>query len=426
MREEGPVTNKLLKQARRHKGWTQGELAEKLGTNFETISRWERGTITPSLYYQKKLADVLEKTVEELGLSPEPNEEISQSDVPGVFLVASYPDSEYDDLFAQLKVELQVRDIPFTSTHLFRKIERVKKRQMFQEMIRVSLVVIVLISPYTRTSRHVREALQIAKNYKRSIYTMWITGECWPQCLPTGHEDLVCMYDIREGYDIKKIIADLEEGWLTPQTICTPAVSSSPDLPAPHTPSDDLNASDDRKRMLRRLGRTYRTLLDASLRGITWMELGLSEHPNAVRNATTLLHQLPSHTERTFPAGTSILSVYDQAEEELLILGAPGAGKSILLLKLACDLIARADVYETALLPVIVPLTSWATSQEKVADWLVEQLDRIYGVTCELGCQWVEQGQLLPLLDGLDEMEEAARPLCIAAIHAYHVEHITP
>src|SRR5262249_50782693 len=40
--------------------------------------------------------------------------------------------------------------------------------------------------------------------------------------------------------------------------------------------------------------------------------------------------------------------------------------------------------------------------------------------------QWVEQERVLPLLDGLDEMNEAARPACIAAINAYHREHLTP
>jgi hypothetical protein len=38
----------------------------------------------------------------------------------------------------------------------------------------------------------------------------------------------------------------------------------------------------------------------------------------------------------------------------------------------------------------------------------------------------VQEEQLLPLLDGLDEVEEAARPACIAAINAYHHAHPGP
>lgn len=33
---------------------------------------------------------------------------------------------------------------------------------------------------------------------------------------------------------------------------------------------------------------------------------------------------------------------------------------------------------------------------------------------------------MFPLLDGLDEMEEDARPDCIAAINTYHREHLRP
>jgi hypothetical protein len=60
--------------------------------------------------------------------------------------------------------------------------------------------------------------------------------------------------------------------------------------------------------------------LDGSLQGIAWMELGLAEQPNAVRNATHLLQRLPDQSERILPAGTSILNAYDQSEEALLIL----------------------------------------------------------------------------------------------------------
>ena len=49
-------------------GLTQAELAEKVGTTFETVSRWERGIKTPSAYYRRKLCEVFGKTPEELGL----------------------------------------------------------------------------------------------------------------------------------------------------------------------------------------------------------------------------------------------------------------------------------------------------------------------------------------------------------------------
>src|SRR5213078_1131578 len=42
-------------------------------------------------------------------------------------------------------------------------------------------------------------------------------------------------------------------------------------------------------RILRQLGRTYRELMDQSLQGAAWLELGLIYKPDAVQNATNLL-----------------------------------------------------------------------------------------------------------------------------------------
>ena len=150
-----------------------------------------------------------------------------------------------------------------------------------------------------------------------------------------------------------------DEGWFnTVQAVCRrfnrailPSLSQRP---------LDKRATTDRERMLRLLHRTYQASLDGSLQGIAWMELGLAEHPDAVRNATHLLQRLPDRTEHMLPAGTSILSAYDQAGEQLLVLGAPGAGKSTLLLDLAQCLIERTEADVTHPLPMIVPLSSWA------------------------------------------------------------------
>src|SRR5262249_3644536 len=54
----------------------------------------------------------------------------------------------------------------------------------------------------------------------------------------------------------------------------------------------------------------------------------------------------------------------------------------------------------------------------------VEQLaSPLYLVPHKQSEQWVKEEQILPLLDGLDEMDETARPACIAAINAYRSEH---
>ncbi len=186
------------------------------------------------------------------------------------------------------------------------------------------------------------------------------------------------------------------------------------------------HADRDWERMLRRLRRSYKELLDQSLHGMAWVEPGLSTKPEAVSNVTNLLFRLPHGKERLLAPGTSVLDAYDEAEEELLILGAPGAGKSTLLLDLAQQLVDRAIADPGHPLPVILRLSSWAVRRSSLEDWMVEQFSSTYDVPRILSERWVKLGLLLPLLDGLDEMEEAARPACIAVINRYHRTHVTP
>src|SRR5689334_16679028 len=62
--------NTRLRDAREACGWSQKELAEKIGTIDVNVSRWENGTTFPSAYYRKLLCDIFGKTLTELGLVP--------------------------------------------------------------------------------------------------------------------------------------------------------------------------------------------------------------------------------------------------------------------------------------------------------------------------------------------------------------------
>jgi transcriptional regulator with XRE-family HTH domain len=62
---------------RKGTGWTQGELAERVGVETETISRFERGATIPSLVTLQKLAVALNTTMADLigEGSPMPNDQ---------------------------------------------------------------------------------------------------------------------------------------------------------------------------------------------------------------------------------------------------------------------------------------------------------------------------------------------------------------
>lgn len=66
-----------LAAVRKHIGSTQGELAERIGVEGETISRFERGATLPSLVTLQKLAVALNTTMADLigEGSPMPNDQ---------------------------------------------------------------------------------------------------------------------------------------------------------------------------------------------------------------------------------------------------------------------------------------------------------------------------------------------------------------
>jgi eukaryotic-like serine/threonine-protein kinase len=112
--------------------------------------------------------------------------------------------------------------------------------------------------------------------------------------------------------------------------------------------------------------------------------------------------------------------VFRDVNGKLLILGAPGSGKTILLLQLAEALLKEAVKDENKPIPVVLNLSSWAVKREKLENWIVEELQRSgYGVPKKLAQQLVGTDKLIFLLDGLDEVAEQQRNDCVAAINAF-------
>ncbi len=62
------MSNQQLKIEREQRGWSQARVAEQIGTDPGTISRWERGASSPSPFFRERLSQLYGKTVRELGL----------------------------------------------------------------------------------------------------------------------------------------------------------------------------------------------------------------------------------------------------------------------------------------------------------------------------------------------------------------------
>src|SRR5215472_8593881 len=62
--------NRQLRAARKERGWTQQQVADRIGAPLSlNVSRWENGTAFPSAYYLERLSQLFGKSLRELGLS---------------------------------------------------------------------------------------------------------------------------------------------------------------------------------------------------------------------------------------------------------------------------------------------------------------------------------------------------------------------
>lgn len=180
----------------------------------------------------------------------------------------------------------------------------------------------------------------------------------------------------------------------------------------------------DRVWLLRRVRSFWITgVLEQSSPWTGSIALGLQERFDAVANPWQSVLHVPEVAPRLLPAGTRVTQVYDKAEGELLILGAPGSGKTMLLLELARDLLDRAGRDDRHPLPVIFNLSSWAIKRQPLMDWLIEELNSKYQVPRKRARAMVQASQILPLLDGLDEVAPQGRTSCTEVINEYRKEH---
>jgi len=74
-------------------------------------------------------------------------------------------------------------------------------------------------------------------------------------------------------------------------------------------------------------------------------------------------------------------------------------------------------------MPIVVPLSSWAERRKELADWLVDEMSRLYGVDCHMARAWVTDRRVVPMLDGLDSVSPDHRSACVAAINHYRNAH---
>ena len=104
------------------------------------------------------------------------------------------------------------------------------------------------------------------------------------------------------------------------------------------------------------------------------------------------------------------------ALDRCIIVAGPGYGKSALLGAIAARLV------RTPYVPILVPLASFATSEVSVLEFLTNNVNR----ELEIRVEWsrlAEQGLVVLLFDGLDEIPTARRQVVLGRIARFSARH---
>lgn len=164
--------------------------------------------------------------------------------------------------------------------------------------------------------------------------------------------------------------------------------------------------------------------LKPSLYADAAIDLELKKRSDAVLPPFTEIEVLPVELDESFEE-LQQTDIYNQIGygKTLLILGEPGSGKTIALLQLAQRLVERTEKDLSQPIPVVFNLSSWGKKRQTIEEWLIEELREKYQVPKKSSQRWIRQGELVLLLDGLDEVQAKHRNNCVRALNQFITTH---
>src|ERR1043166_683215 len=160
-------------------------------------------------------------------------------------------------------------------------------------------------------------------------------------------------------------------------------------------------------------------VLENSVHDTAMIELRKEAQPEAVEHPWERVLELPGQPAEAIAATRSTTDLFLTTGRSLLILGAPGGGKTFTLLEVARGLLARFETNPSEATAVVLNLSTWQERHGGLAPWLELELTRKYFVPVRRTRAWLESSRLILLLDGLDEVRADNRVACVRAINQF-------
>ncbi|MEM9486528.1 MAG: NACHT domain-containing protein, partial [Cyanobacteria bacterium P01_F01_bin.116] len=155
------------------------------------------------------------------------------------------------------------------------------------------------------------------------------------------------------------------------------------------------------------------------------LRVDLANQPSALAQYRNIFWENPQQVDslKPLPTNAKLIDQFNDIKplRRLLILGAPGSGKTIALLELLQDLHRDAAENLSQSIPVVFNLSTYGLppAGRNFTNWLIAQLEQQYSLDPARGRRFVEEQKLLLLLDGLDEVRSHLRNVCIRQINEF-------